>query len=239
MNPPTAHPLFGSFQALVGPVSPETPATVIAMISPQSRSGVSYVARALAELGAEQFSSYGKQVLLIDYDINQQTQAAYFEHSVAGSINKQLQGPYDATFGQNPFWQVSPDTLAQNGQRDTETTHCGLYLVGETGLAVTRFHWNSIKEGQTVHIVESRDYWNAVREKFGLVIVDCPAFDRSDIALNVIPYADKSVIVSLKAQAANPANAALAQTISDAAGKCAGIILNEGPSQNMAFGRTG
>lgn len=233
------HPLFGSFQALVGDVGPDTPACVIALVSSSSRSGTSYVARALAELGAEQFLPHGRRVLLLDYDINQQTQAAYFEHSVEGAVNKKLQGPFDATFEATPFWQVSPDTLSDDGQRATGSSLCGLYLVGESGLAVTRFNWHSIKTGQTVHVVESRDYWKAAKEQFGLIIVDCPPFDRADIGLNVFPDADKSVVISLVSNAANPANAALAQTMADAGGKCAGIILNAGPSQNTAYGQTG
>lgn len=244
MQAPTAHhPLFGSFQALVGQANAETPAKMIALVSPSSRSGTSYVARALAELGAEQFIAHGRRVLLVDYDINQQTQAAHFEHSVAGSINKKLQGPFDVTFGQTPFWQVSPDTLSDGGQRATESFRCGMYLVGETGLAVTRFDWNSIKQGQTVHVVETREYWKAVREQFALIIVDCPPFDREDTGLNIFHDADQTVIVSLQSKANDPANALLAQTVSDAGGKCAGIILNAGPKalqgQNPSYGQTG
>ena len=239
MRLPAHHPLFGSFHALMGNANAETPAKVVALVSPSSRSGTSYVARSLAELGADQFIAHGRRVLLVDYDINQQTQAAYFEHSISGAVNKKLQGPYDASFGQTPFWQVSPDSMSEDGQRVTESSRCGMYLVGESGLAVTRFNWHSIKQGQTVHVVEAREYWKAAREKFALIVVDCPPFDREDTGLNIFHDADQTVIVSLQANAADPANAQLAQTVLDAGGKCAGVILNAGSAQNLPYGQTG
>lgn len=234
------HPLADSFKSLIGEITATSEGLVIAVVSPHSRSGNSYVARSLAELAAEQFAPLGRRALLIDYDINKQTQAAFFEHSPEGAVNKKLTGPYDATFGTTPFWQVSPDSVLSDGHRVTESSRCGLYLVGESGLAVTRFDWNSIKAGQTVHVVEARKYWTAAKEQFGVVIVDCPAFDRSDIALNIIPDADKTVIVSLQSQAYAVENASLAQTIVDAGGKCAGMILNQGPAVVQSnYGRTG
>ena len=207
---------------------------VVAVVSPQSGSGTSYVSRTLALLAAEHYRTHGGQVGLIDLDISQQAQSAYFQTAAAQSQHGAAHGPYDATFGETPFWQVSPDSVRADGSRSGDGLYCSLHLVGDRGLAFTQFQWSQIKHGQSVHVAHVRDYWHKIREHFSLVIIDTPAFDRSDTALTVIPEVDKTAIVNLTARSAEPENAALAARIVAAGGHCAGMILNGGTTPGVA-----
>ena len=201
---------------------------IVAIVSPKSTSGTSYVCRHLALTGAEHYGAHGHRVCLIDLDLSQQEQSAYFQSENAQSHHGSVHGPYDATFGETPFWQVSPDAVAADGSRQGDGLYCSLHLIAETGLAFTQFQWSQIKHGQAVHVPHVRDYWQKIREHFALVIIDTPAFERSDTALTVIPEADKTVIVNQTSQSESPENADLAARIKAAGGQCAGMILNGG-----------
>lgn len=207
---------------------------IVAIVSPQSRSGTSYVSRTLALLAAEHYGLHGGRVGLVDLDISQQAQSSYFQTAAAQGKHGSVHGPYDATFGETPFWQVSPDSVATDGSRRGDGLYCALHMVAETGLAFTQFQWSHIKHGQSVHVSHVKDYWHKVREHFALVIIDTPAFDRADTALTVIPEADKTAIVNLTDRSAEPENAALAKRITAEGGHCAGMILNGGTTAGMA-----
>jgi len=207
---------------------------VVAIVSPQTGSGTSYVSRTLALMAAEHYGPYGQRVGLIDLDFSQQAQSTYFQTPAAQSKYGTVHGPYDATFGEIPFWQVSPDSIAADGLRQGDGLYCCLHLVAETGLAFTQFQWSQIKQGQAVHLAHVREYWHKLREHFALVIIDTPAFDRADMALTVIPEADQTAIVNLTDRSNDPENAELASRITAAGGRCAGIILNGGTAPGAA-----
>lgn len=225
----TSHPLWGIFEALTQTPRADGRALIIALVSAFSKSGTSYVARDLSLLGASYFSSQGGRVALIDFDVNQQSQCAGFDRPQSIADHGALQGPYDATFGQAPFWQVSPDMVADDGTRTQAAAHCGLYFVGESGLAVSSFDWETVKSGQTVHVRRSPEYWNAARSQFSFLVVDCPSTDRSNTSMDMIPDADMTVIVSSSYRATDPAHTELSQKIIASGGRCAGMILNAGP----------
>lgn len=196
------------------------------MVSPFTHSGTSFVARDFACLAATYFSDKGQRVALVDYDLNQQTQADWFETQAAQSRYGALQGPYDAYMGQTPFWKVSPDIINKTEDSSESGQTCRLYLTMSGQLAVTRFHWENIRPGQSVHIIRSANYWQALRQKFGIIVVDCPAFDNSDISLNVIPDADHTIIITPESRVTDPAIQGLSAAIVAAGGRCAGQILN-------------
>lgn len=207
---------------------------VVAIVSPHTGSGTSYVSRNLAILAAEHYGAYGQRVGLIDLDFSQQAQSAYFQTAGAQSKHGAVHGPYDATFGETPFWQVSPDSVAEDGSRQGDGLYCCLHLVADTGLAFTQFQWAQVKQGQAVHVVHVREYWHKIREHFALVIIDAPAFDRSDTAMTVISEADQTAIVNLTQRSTDPENADLASRIAAAGGQCAGMILNGGTATGAA-----
>lgn len=235
----TSHPLWGIFEALSRTPRADGAAKIIALVSPFTKSGTSHVAKELSLLAAGHYVPRGGRVALIDFDVNQQTQCEGFDRPKSIGDHGVIQGPFDATFGQVPFWQVSPDMVAGDGQRTQAALHCGLYFVGETGLAVSSFDWKTVKAGQTVHVRRSPEYWQAARSQFSFIFVDCPSVDRSDMAMDMIPDADAAVIVSPELRVSDPAHDALAQKIADVGGICAGKILNTGPAVQAYAGAIG
>ena len=223
------HPLQTVLASLCSPVRGDGRAPVIALTASDTGVGTSYVARMLALLAAQHYAPYGQRVGLIDMDITQQSQISFFRDAAAQYGD--IQGPFDATFGQDPFWQVSPDGIDEAGRRKSAALYGGLNLIGDTGLAVSEFRWSEIKQGQSVHICAARNYWNALRDQFALVIVDTPAFDRADTALTVVPEADKTVIICAPDTAHQPSQKALSDRIEAEEGRCAGLVINEGPAR--------
>jgi len=211
-------------------------APIIAVTSPHTGVGTSYVARNLAILAAGHYGPYGHRVALIDLDLSSQSQSAFFEDLNTQAEYGPVQGPYDATFGQQPFWQVSPDSLAASGHRQNEGLYCSLHMVGSTGLAYTKFQWAHVKAGQSVHIANVRDYWHAIREHFAVVFIDTPSFDQSDVALTVIPECDKTIIVNKDTAESDPENTNIAAKIKDVGGNCAGVVLNAGLAKATGWG---
>jgi len=117
------------------------------------------------------------------------------------------------------------------GRRKSAALYGGLNLIGSTALAVTEFRWSEIKAGQSVHIRHAREYWHGLRDQFGMVIVDTPAFDRADTALTVVGEADKTVLICSPDTAKLPAQKLLSDRINAAQGRCAGLVINEGPAR--------
>lgn len=222
----SSHPLQSTLQALTQTPRPDGAAPIIAVMSAFSQSGSSHVARELALLAAS--SPSHSRVGLFDLDINKQSQADYFDRPAPISQYGVLEGPFDATFGQVPFWQVSPDMVDHEGGRSAASSYCGLYMLGQTGLVLTRFDWASVKAGQSVHVANSPAYWQSARAQFSILIVDCPSSERTDIAMNVVPYADATIIVSPEHRSTDAAHGELSQIITGAGGICAGLILNAG-----------
>jgi len=223
------HPLRSVLASLCTPERGDGRAPVIVITANDTGVGTSYVSRMLGLLAAEHYAPYGHRVALIDMDITQQSHMTFFRQAEAqyGAC----QGPFDATFGQEPFWQVSPDGVDDQGRRKSAGLYGGLNLVGSTGLAVTEFQWSDVKAGQAVHIRGARDYWHALRDNFALVIVDTPAFDRADVAMTVVAEADKTVIVCAPDTAHLSSQKALSDRILAAEGRCAGLVINEGPAR--------
>ncbi len=223
------HPLRSVLATLCAPVRGDGRAPVIALTASDTGVGTSYVSRMLALLAAEHYAGYAQRVALVDLDITKQSQMAYFRG--ATDDYGEIEGPFDATFGQAPFWQVSPDGVDEQGRRKSAGLYGGLNLIGTTGLAVTEFRWSEIKPGQTVHVRAARDYWHRLRDHFALIIVDTPAFDRADTALTIITEADKTVLVCAPDTAHLPSQKALSGRIQSAEGRCAGLVINEGAAR--------
>lgn len=223
------HPLRAVLASLCTPERGDGRGPVIVITSNDTGVGTSYVSRMLGLLAAEHYAPYAHRVALIDMDITQQSQMVYFRQTEAQY--GECQGPFDATFGQEPFWQVSPDGIDGLGRRKSAALYGGLNLIGETGLAVTEFHWPDVKAGQAVHIRGARDYWHTLRDHFALIIIDTPAFDRTDTAISVVGEADKTVIVCAPDTAHLPSQKVLSERIVSAGGRCAGLVINEGPAR--------
>ena len=146
------HPLWETLESLTAQPRADGVASLIAVTSSFSGCGTSFVTRDLALLAASFYGQTGGRVALFDFDINQQTQFAAFDTPRSIGMYGAAQGPFDATFGEKPFWQVSPDVMSIDGQRHQASSHCGLYLIGETASSigqafamVNQFIWFGLK----------------------------------------------------------------------------------------------
>lgn len=222
-------PLQTVLSQLCTPVRSDGRASIIAATSAHTGVGTSYISRNLALLAAEHYNNYGQRVALIDLDLSGQAQFSFFSQPSSAQEHN-LSGPYDATFGRIPFWQVSPDVVDAAGGRANGSKYGALYLLGQSGLVVTKFNWNEVKEGQNVHIITAPEYWDALRNQFALIIIDTPAFDRSDTALSVIPEADKTIIITTTERAQDLDQKQLADNITAYQGVFSGLVLNDGPN---------
>jgi len=231
------HPLSPVLSGLMSHPRADAHGQMIVCTAAKTGAGTSHVTRSLAMLAAAQLAPDGKRVFLVDYDLTQQIQSAYFMQPAQMTNYGTISGPYDATLGRTPFWQVSPEVLDDTGVRTSPGAYCGSYIVDALGLTVTQFQWSSIRDGQTVHLMNVRDYWHAAREQFGFVLVDTPAMDRSDVAMNVIAEADHTVLISADVDVGFAGHGDLAKQITMVGGHCAGMILNSGAHINAHEGR--
>lgn len=189
------------------------------MCAARSGAGTSYVVRELALTMA----GTGRSVLIADMDISRCDQYARFAADGAA-----LSGPYDASYGTAPFWQVSPAIAGSDGQ----TTFGALYQCPSLGVSVTSFLWQNLRQGQSVNIARAPDYWSALRGAYNAVIIDVPALDRSDCGNTVFAYADSNVLIAPGSDA--PDNHMAFGAITAAGGTCAGVIFNSLPQANAA-----
>ena len=211
---------------------PDGRGSIYALTSPVSATGTSYVARNMALIAAQQMS-IGKQVLIVDMDIQSNEQANWF--SSAQSHYGIPEGPYDACFGTVPFWRVTPSMVDDNGQNLTDSHFMSLHVVNAANIAFTKFHWEQFRQGQSVHIQNARGYWHKLREHFGAIIVDTPALDRADIITTICPEADSTILVSATKDAnAKPLGDAFTR-IKVMNGRCAGVILNDAPVRQTDY----
>lgn len=214
---------------MTAPARSDQRAHIIALTSPYSGVGTSYTARQLALLAAKFYVPHGFRVLLIDFDLEKQSQSDYFSDPGTQAIFGDLTGPYDLTYGLEPFWRVSPDFVDQAGTRHAAGNYAGAYMVGDSGLVISKFDWSQIKDGQKVHTLNNPAYWDALRDNFALILIDTPAFDRSNTGHDVYEIADKSVIICDPNRSQNTAITDLSAQISQAGGMCSGLIVNAGP----------
>lgn len=193
---------------------------VFAVCAGEDKQGTSYCARGLSLAAAH----LGFECLLVDMDITQNTQ---FEAVTSPDVIRdfgQMNGPYDASLGQDPFWRVSPSAMTDNGQRESDAAFAALHMLGHGQLSVTRFLWDKIKPGQTVHIAQARPYWHAARDKYALTFIDIPSTARSQAGGTVFGEADGTVLVATDSRSASAKD--MLAKVNAAGGTCVGIILN-------------
>lgn len=193
---------------------------IFAVSSGLDGAGTSYVARNLALAAA----ASGFSVCLADMDLSNSAQYAAFSDPQMQAQYGALEGPYDAAFGADPFWNISPSIVNEHGVRETNGAYMGLHLVGQTGLCVTQFLWDKLKPGQSVHIGEARGYWNALRDRYAMSFIDVPATGRSEVGMTVFGEVDGTIMITDSAQ--NTANNQMLSSISQSRGQCIGAILN-------------
>lgn len=244
--------VYGQLSALIGNMPADPAATdasgdelgaIYAFCSARSQSGTSYVARNMAINAAQMINEQSNvdgsnvqgmpdtnnRVLLIDLDIGANTHSTWFFNQ-AQSLGQALpHGPYDATFSQLPFWRVTPSMVNDQGQNITDTHFMSLHMMHDIPLSFLHFQWDLFRQGQAVHIQNSRQYWHELRRQYRAVFVDIPAQDRSSLLNSIALDADTNVIVTSPEQSQTSEIDDLSNHLSSLGANCAGVVVNQIP----------
>ena len=231
--------LQGVYQHLATDARPDGKGKIYAFTSPKSGAGTSYIARKMAMIAAAETSA-DQHVLILDMDLQNNAQSAYFFAQENQAQFGTPTGPFDATFGTVPFWSVTPSSVNKHGQNITDSHFMSLHMVEQAGISFSHFHWERFKDEQNVHIQNARPYWHVLREHFSAIFIDTPALDRANILSTVCPEVDTNILVSATTDAKDQALSDLMNSIKEKGGTCAGVILNDGApddfSTNISFG---
>lgn len=199
---------------------------IIQVMSASSHAGTSHVARNLSLIAARQMGDGSQRVGLFDCDFSQLAQTNYF---FAAQRASQMQGPYDASFGAVPFWQVSHS----NGAASEAPNLYGLYIEAQSGLAITSLFWDQITQTDKVTLRRSQAYWQTLRSHFSFVFIDTPALDRTDDGLLIAPDCDQTILVAKAENGNHPIHNQAREQIIGAGGRYAGLLLNAGAPMRL------
>lgn len=203
---------------------------VIQIIAARRGEGVSTVARELALYVAK---GAGRSVWLVDLDLMAAPQHAAITAG-AGRYGA-LSAPAQASPDGSMFFTVQPAARTANGDAWPDAHYLAAHRVGAARWWVTRFQRERLVGSQTVHILPTGDYWNALRRFADVVIVDGPSPERSRAALTVAPFMDQTVLVVAADQADVRAPAQLRDAVTAAGGHMTGLFFNRGVVTPPAF----
>jgi hypothetical protein len=203
---------------------------VIQFVAARRGEGTSTVARELAAFAARKA---GRSVWLVDLDLFTSAQHAALANAT-GRFGK-LGEATAATPDGSVFFTVQPPVAAPDGTVWPDARYLCGHRVGEARWWVTRFRREALRGRQTVHIVPSADYWNALRKFADIVIVDAPSIDKSQAALTIAPYMDQTVLVVAADEADAKPPALLRDAIMGAGGTVSGLFFNRGTVETPGF----
>lgn len=172
----------------------------------------SFCARNFAQIAQNRAN---KAVWLLDLDFFNNGQYNEFTKNGAN-----ISGPYDMTFGQKPFWRLSP----ANQNVDLSS----LLVAGridQSKLFVSRFRRDKLLNNQSIQIGPMPEYWAALRNSIDMVIVDAPSIDISRAGLALISDMDGIVLVIDSVSSDAQDVAALRDEILQRGGNCLGAIM--------------
>ena len=219
--------LSGEMAELCGRLSavPGGPGRVLQFVAAESGEGVSTVAREFARFAAH---TARKGVWLVELDLYKGEQHA--EIAAAPQVYGRLGEPTRASPSDACFFAVDPKLQGVDGRPWPDIRYLDAYPVGQQRFWVTRFRRETLKPGQEVRILNTPAYWTALRAHADWVVVDAPALARSAAALAVAPQADASVLVVSGEQADVAPAQRLKAALSEAGGRCAGVVFNKAPA---------
>ncbi|MEE9272921.1 MAG: hypothetical protein V3U57_06625 [Robiginitomaculum sp.] len=200
---------------------------VTVLCAPHSHAGTSYVARNMALITAQNLPE-SAQVLLVEMDIQNNAQSSFFFASENQAIYGVPAGPYDASYGQQPFWRITPSIVNEQGLNLTDAHFMSLNILQACKISFTHFHWENLKAGHNVHIQNARNYWHELRKHYAAIIIDTPALDRSDILETISPEADRTILVAHSRDSRSESLASAYNKIKAMDTDCAGVIFNNG-----------
>jgi Mrp family chromosome partitioning ATPase len=194
---------------------------VISFVSPSDGEGASTIAREFASFAAERVR---RNVWLVELDVLAATQIPELarEPHRYGALGREAAGSPD----DSAFFTVRPPLRGPDGRPWPMSRYLGARQVGGRRLWATRFRRELMRPGQRVHLVSNGDYWSALREHADLVVVDAPSAARSQAAMTVAPFVDKTVLVVAADRGDVQRAGPLRDAIVAAGGHCAGIVVN-------------
>ena len=215
--------------ASLGPGRPGQ-ARVVQFVAATSGEGTSTVARELARFAAGRAR---RPVWLIDLDLMNAPQHAAVAGDPAryGALGRATAASPDGS----AFFTVQPPTVGPDGKAWKDARYLIAHPVGGPRLWVTRFRREALIGEQTVHVMPTGDYWNALRQHAELVVIDAPAADRSRAAMTIAPFVDFTVLVVAADGADAGGPAALRDSLHAAGGQCAGIFFNRAEVETPGF----
>ena len=179
--------------------------------------GVSSMAASFACLAARRSE---KPVWLVDLDFRGNPQFHAFKKGFARDIGKPGRA-FDASLKQTPIFKVSSKSATARYDK--------LLTVNEIdglSLLVTRFRGERLSSGETVSLQKSPDWWEALRQIAGWVVIDAPALSQSSAAPTMASMADGIALV-VAADHTTPAEVDDARRELEARqGRVLGAVLN-------------
>jgi Mrp family chromosome partitioning ATPase len=205
-------------------------ARVIQFVAARTGEGTSTVAREFARFASRRVQ---KAVWLVDLDLLNapQHKAIAEDPGRYGVMGRQSAASPDGS----AFFTVQPPTRGPDGRPWPDARYLVAHAVGGSHLWVTRFRREILQADQRVSVLPTGEYWRALRRHAEIVVIDAPAADRSAAAMAVAPFADATVLVVAadEGDAAGPAS--LKDAITDAGGRCAGLVFNRAQAQPPGF----
>lgn len=205
-------------------------ARIIQVVAARRGEGTSTVARELAWFAAKRA---GRSVWLVDLDLHGATQHLAFSQDSErfGSLGEPAAASPDGSI----FFTVQPQARMPDGQPWPDARYLSAHRVGAVRLWVTRFRREALRGRQTVHVMPTGDYWNALRKYADLVIVDCPSPERSQSAMTIAPFMDQTLMVVAADEPDVRAPAGLRDAIAAAGGNVSGLFFNRVTVEQPGF----
>lgn len=196
-------------------------ARVVMFVAAHDGEGASTVAREFARVAVGRAE---KPVWLIDLDLDGPGQLEAISEQAAqyGALGRPAAATPDGTV----FFTVQPPARDPAGRTIPDARYLAAQPVGGRKLWVTSFRREALAQGQRIHLLPQPDYWRALRRHADLIVVDAPAFSRSEACLTVAPFADLVILVVAAEEADTRGPAELRDAITEVGGRCAGIVFN-------------
>ncbi len=194
-----------------------TSARVLMFTSARSGEGVSSMAASFACVAAQRSD---KPVWLVDLDFRSNTIFNGFKNGFAPDIGRPGRA-YDASLKQPQIYTITP-RIAEAKQEKLLIAHD----IDKLNLLVTRFRGERVKGGQRVVLQESPNWWRALRQMAGWVIIDAPALEHSSAAVTMAGVADGTILV-VRSDSTTPAEIDGARREIEAkTGRILGAVMN-------------
>jgi hypothetical protein len=200
---------------------------VIAFAAATPGEGVSTIAREFASFATERVR---RNVWLVELGVpnSQQVKAIVEERERYGPLGREAAASPDGS----AFFTVQPAMRGADGRPWPPGRYLAAHRIAQRRLWVTRFRRELLRQGQTVRISATGEYWNALRRHADLVVIDAPAISDSQAAIMTAPFADATVLVVAADKSDLRQAALLRDMIVAAGGTCAGVVFNRAPAQN-------